>query len=1309
MSSEYAFAPPPVSSNVVSGRRRPAGPQPPALSTTLSAVHRFGSQLAGHTPLSATSLSSPFTGYNPTTYSTTPTLTAAAPSAIAPQPTNVPYNPQHWGGAQPSTHGSGAAYVSTGPQPGHASRFASSSGEASPPPPYSPQRSHHTVLMSSPLETTTSPSQTASPGTNPSQYNTPISAATTISPLGPSVQDITVSSHHMLSQMRSINRNAAHRVPSPLPPPPPPSDRRTQSSSRTTSDHAQLGFSPRSPPTRPTPSSQNPQGGEDAVRRLPAEVLATSGLQPWRASTQPESSNANDTDLGGAIASDLVRAPASRRAASTGGISSSSNISRQPAELSSASQGAWTPGMPLPPPPPGPPPSARSQSMNRSLGSLSRNFSSPVSTDSPSVPHSGQSSRLPPMPPTPADWVEEALVPTGEAPPGRTRRLHLDTTLTAAPRAVDQPRTAAPSTSLRSIESNGLVRSQAVRDSSTKGIRERRSESRTGKGRMAEPFTAVESSNNPWAEIMDPSPVVKPTNLIISPTTSPLSRRRTVTKSTPRSGRALRTPEEARGSTPSMPSAASTNTTSPWQSTPQPALTGGTNTLEPLGIARPTSSRLGSPGQSARLSPHPLPAPPPQPRQFLHRDRSEDGRSSSHPLDMPTIEPKHSSDPIPHADSDSRVDGQSLSSFAQSAIERHRWFAQSEAVAQSDRERLELFTEYIVTESRIRRDRYAGAMDWNGPEILKLTEGLFKPNAKSSTSTATSPSSATSDWNSHRGSLNSAMQGSFTPQESPKAKAEPSWAGVYRPSLSPIPSMSVSEVPDEMSSRGRPSSRWWEASQEGSIYGGGSRGLERSKRESKYMGLPLRDWEASSPADYCAPGPSTQTVEYPPEKVGWHEESTPQSSHPRISTAPPKMDVSRLVTLPPPYPRHHPAVNNNHPDLSSIRTVVRNLNDVTEVIETKKTFALRCDEAEKEAQQRRSQLRRDIQRQIEAGTMTYAAAARLESENEEKAKASIKAQFERFETSVMKPLHACLLQRIDHATSTSDTLRQQLPSLNPLEEGDSKPELLEKLTLLKWLFEGREGLHREVHELLSERNERYKMVVMTPYSSAPDDEAATERLREVERFFAQDARQRRMASEMESRKRLESFMEVVDEHVKRGVESALSTFWDIAPALVDVISRVDVASGVQIVSDAGGSQQSGGAEYAFSQQYLYEVLTHAEKSTYQFIESQINLLCLLHEVKSAVTKQACRVMALERELSDDGASSETGPGDECGEAMSRIQRDEEERLTLDLKEKVSVVEVQWEEAIGAEISRLKQEIKMWLVQRGGWDAVVEDE
>ncbi len=699
--------------------------------------------------------------------------------------------------------------------------------------------------------------------------------------------------------------------------------------------------------------------------------------------------------------------------------------------------------------------------------------------------------------------------------------------------------------------------------------------------------------------------------------------------------------------------------------------------------------------------------------------------------------------------------------FSRGAIDRHQAFALKEAAAATDSERVRLFAEFIVSESRLRRERYASAIDAMGSEILELTRDLFRPYSSPRRESTVSRSSGWTPESSagtrspiplgnrsHRSSLAAVLRDSpqlqtqRTPEPSsgsgPPSPAvgrpDPSWWTGYMPSLSPIPSMSVSEAPDGSDSRGRPSSRWWEVSQDGST-GTPSTRLERSKRESKYMGMPkeLRESlqyenggspsgqngkgiDPSTPRDQFGYGPD----EYPPEKSGWHEQDlssppplqTPSKSPgifaPVPSTPNPNhLDVSRLVTLPPPYPRHHPAVNNNHPDLTSIRTTVRQLSDFTEVEATKSRFLETSSQAEEEqvaaASKRRNSLRSNIQRSIESGSISYADAAAMEASfqvsEQEKEKEASKASFELFQSQVVMPLNDLLMDRVHRATELFDQLKSKLfvdaqeanPNLTQ-EEGDEQPELLEKLTLLKWIFEAREQLHRELFDLLSDRNDRYRDMVITPYRLASN----TAKVLNAEQFFAEDARKRKLAFEQEILKRTEEFMDVIETNVVRGVEVQLSAFWDIAPNLSRVTDKIPSnLDGFQIQIPSSELVENP-SYYTFPMQYLYSLLSHCEKSTYQFIESQTNLLCLLHEVKSGVTVANCRLMRTQR--IGQGESEE-----EVDAELKAVEREEEGRLTDDLKEKVRCVEELWSSGLGKSLSEVKERIGQFLVEQGGWE------
>jgi hypothetical protein len=400
-------------------------------------------------------------------------------------------------------------------------------------------------------------------------------------------------------------------------------------------------------------------------------------------------------------------------------------------------------------------------------------------------------------------------------------------------------------------------------------------------------------------------------------------------------------------------------------------------------------------------------------------------------------------------------------------------------------------------------------------------------------------------------------------------------------------------------------------------------------------------------------------------------------------------------------------VNNNHPDLASIRTNLRSLSELDDVKTTKDRFKEKMDarrEQEKTAlADRRSQLRFNIQENLRNGVMTYADAAKAEAEFDARENKTdqdaVQNVFDTFQTEVANPLHALFCERIVKASASIEHLRSRLSTaaqqLNPnqtQEEGDEQPELLEMLTLLKWLFEAREHLHREMFELENERNDLYKDIVVLPYAQAGNKE----KVKEANDFFRRDAQDRKVALEKEILKRHEEFMNVIEENVSRGVEAQLSAFWDIAPGLLAIVQKVPQRlDGLDLLIPPQEYEENP-AYHDFPLQYLYSLLAHAGRSAYQFIESQINLLCLLHEVKTAVMIAGSRLLETQRCLAGEGLAV-------VDTEMKAIRADEEARLTDDLKEKVSLVESQWNEALGQRLEECKTRVERFLVQREGWD------
>ncbi|KAL7759854.1 hypothetical protein ACKLNR_009944 [Fusarium oxysporum f. sp. zingiberi] len=958
--------------------------------------------------------------------------------------------------------------------------------------------------------------------------------------------------------------------------------------------------------------------------------------------------------------------PAARRAVSAGAVETPTS-----ARSRSASQTRWEPGMPLPPPPPGPPPaSSRSQSVQ----SIDRNTVPIISPPTKRRRPPTGVTELGPVPPTPADWNETGSQ-AGPSNRSRSPGLRIDTSLPSS-----QPVEPALGSS-SSI--GGLNRQKAVRHDKT--ILQRRAESRTRHSVRG----SIDERTRPdsMAEIMVPN-------------TTDLSRT-SIGKSTPLSD-ALAS-QDSRNSTPRAPASGKL---------PQEA---ETPPFSPNASKQPIYA-----SSSKVVAPKALPTPPPRSGSVASVSRV---RESSRPPSAGLLVSKH------------LVTTQTADQFGEGTIDRFREFAIRESRAATDADRVRMFADFVVNESRIRRERYSVAIGAMGSEIFDLTRDLFRPMVSQRRESASSQDQWTPGLSepgpSRRGSIGSNLGES--PQSASKTVNVPTspsgnnppnvnWSSNYMPSLSPILSMSVSENYENGSSRGRPPSRWWESDSQGE-----ASHLGRSKRESKYMGVTKTQWvEEDQPSVvYEEQGSSS---EYPPEKTGWHDQSepnlTPQQfgfattsnmgSSPCSTINRDHLDVSRLVTMPPPYPRHHPAVNNKHPELTSIRTAVRALSQLDELAKTKERFTVestkRREQFSKAASERRQALRTNLQNGINAGSLSYADAGAIDADAKAseitKKKDLEKSEYELFQNQVVLPLNELLTGRISSATELFDDLARhlfdngQIDADMPQEEGDDRPELLEKLTLLKWVFEAREGLYRAIYDLLSDRNGRYCEVVLTPYRLSGN----TEKLKSAEAFFAEDSAKREYAFAHEVLERTRDFRGVVEKAVDHGVALQLSAFWDIAPPLCELLDNIPLdLDGFNIQIPASEIEENP-SYVEHPMQYLFSLLLHAEKSTYQFIESHTNLLCLLHEVKEAVVHAKGKV--LETQTQDENGNA-IPKADSNAQAV-QMRQSEERRLTEDLKEKVRLVQDQWKSALGDNITLVKERLGGWLLQMGGWDESLED-
>ena len=791
---------------------------------------------------------------------------------------------------------------------------------------------------------------------------------------------------------------------------------------------------------------------------------------------------------------------------------------------------------------------------------------------------------------------------------------------------------------------SNLSRSSAVRDSSARGIRERRSLRKS----VSEPEAATLASL-----IIDTNPL------------SASSRTQGVMKSPiPYSGKPhdmdqrKRVEQNTNIDAPSSSRSASFNR---------------------------RSGHIPSPLQMTQMSSPPSPITRMQKLQTRSLQHSQGKGLPTPPLSQKAPASAHSMLPSSNA-SLPDFDRDAGDTLAATSLKRHQAFLEREAQAATGEERLQVFADYLVTESVLRMRHYSGVRQ---VDILRIRQRLFDED---------DPAFAKSVLQANKDAHGTDSKG----------RSDPMWWKDYQPALSPIASMGN----DEMSSRGRASSRWWESQT------GGSQGetgpMRRSKRESKYMGLSTSLINSMIEENSTPTFPDSAGIlsadEYPVEKAdpdsfGFYNEEEQPSVHVDADRRSPRLlDISRFITLPPPYPRHYPAVNNCHPQLTDCRLAVRSLSDLSEIDSRKSrqqigTEALRNEHGQRIANGRAA-FKSNIQSQIARGTITYADAAEAETvllaEEHKIEKDTLQAEFDLLQDVVIGPLHNMLNDRLVQLNVLISGFRDKIDSdairSNPdrvQQEGDDTPELLEYLTLLKWLFETRETVQKEIFELLTMRNNKYKEIVLLPYRQAGNGE----KVRETELFFAHDNQDRQKVVCDDSIQRYETLYRVIEDNVRHGIEVQSSAFWDIAPNLLELIQKLSELGEVDRWNQLQISESEyleNPSYYRFPQQYLYTLLEHAEKSTYQFIEGQINLHCLLHEVKSGKLLVECR-------------KAEVAGEDVAG--WDEYRRKQEATHTGELKQTVAMIEEQWAEALGNTLQGTRERVKKWLEDHDGWEEI----
>lgn len=1098
----------------------------------------------------------------------------------------------------PEFYSSSRGYVGTLVDEKYGSLTVDVDGIPNPPPPYSAASA--AVREATSAGSTISPADSTFTGGNRTQTNTPTSTVGVLSPLNQG-------SSSMGDSSQAVAESSGSQYFSHLP-------------------GRSGAFEPR--PSRLSVSSQphgsRPGSALSMTRPNLAASLSINTAAAQQCMPPPPQIEANYGPL--------QVAPSSRRAASTGAVSSHSSSIHSydgSSSRSSSKQRSWQPGMPLPGPPPGPPPSSsRSQSTGGVRTIAQPQAAGPSSRPSHRIPL--RAPMLSPMPPTPANWREQSASRSRSRAPVP---LHIETT------NLDPP-TSNPA---------GLSRSAALRVSSAKGLLERRKQRRSLHEGQITDFSALTIDTDPWFDGMSPTGG----SLEHSPTAGP---------SAP--GRA--SPETAR-----------------------------------RGMRTSSTSRPSYRSYDSEPTPLDSPYPPDLMRKASHPSLLPAKALPTPPLSQKNPTSAHSVLPST-ASSVSELGHGEYDSFMQDAARRHHEFLVREYQATTELEKLKVFLEYMAEESAIRRRQCPGPFIDGSFNLEEAKSRLFResmPRVPANTSRRM-PSPL------------------HTTRIDPPSRSEAMWTKEYRPELSPIASMSN----DELSSRGRSASRWWQ-SQTGSETDGGLTKIKRSKRESKYMGVPTLSMqevlsEADTPTNINEVYSNTEG--YPDEKANPNDfgvyddgEPTPfQDETPPNPLTPMGFDISRFITLPPPYPRHYPAVNNSHPKLSVYRNLVRTVSDLSEV-QTRRSRhnlsveALRTEHQRKMAEGQKN-FRSNISAQINDGSITYSEAAEAEQalriDQNKAEKACLQAEFDTLQDVVINPMHEMLSDRATQLTAHINGLTEQLVAETnvanldrPQQEGDAVPEILEYLTQLKWLFETRETIHKEIFDLLTERNDKYKAIVLLPYHQ----NNSLEKIRDTDNFFARDSLERRMTFYSEALQRYEKFVDLVAQNVGTEVELQSSAFWDIAPGILDLTQRIpDDLNQMGPVAIPEAEYHENPAYHEYPLQYVYTLLDHAEKSAYQFIESQTNLHCLLHEVRLNLMTASCRAAEASRARAElDGPAK--------GEDPEKVRREQEMFTTAELKQQVAMIEEQWLEALGSAMQGKKVQVKMYLERIGGWDESIQ--
>ncbi|KAF3940738.1 hypothetical protein ABW19_dt0205112 [Dactylella cylindrospora] len=683
-----------------------------------------------------------------------------------------------------------------------------------------------------------------------------------------------------------------------------------------------------------------------------------------------------------------------------------------------------------------------------------------------------------------------------------------------------------------------------------------------------------------------------------------------------------------------------------------------------------TNEKDGAGGHSVPSS-----APPGElrfhPAPFGSDEKKAMSSSQSNGVKSQAVTPPMHSAPITEKGGPSRVfpddepEDLDLPPFYHEAIERHTDMILTEATAPTDEKRLNVFVDYVLEEARIRGEIYNSALGILGPglsifptddpqymtpeqQVAEFERREYEKrvmNQLASGSGSSGPLSA-GLGSAGLGSAGLGPSGGSSLKRRQTIKEQKARAGEYL---------------ESRRSRSNPTTP-----------------REPPKRASWFEDVPGDRIPAGSP-DAAPENPETQ-------------------KSPIAEPAP--IDLQPLMSIVPPYPRQFPASDNSHPTLQKTRKAIAELKDLRAIHKLKFDFTTSVpriqDENAAEARARKAAHQDYIQRLFSEGRVTYEEMDRLTAEFErkegDKKAEELQREFDRFQKEVVSPSHTELMDRIDKAASIMESIQTDISATakanNTIREG---PELLEKLNIMRTLFETREILYGEINSLIADRDSRYKEVTIAPFLNDGD----TEGIKEAEEFFGDAAKQTKVTADKEAVERAKSFLDKVEKDVITGVESEVSNFWDVAPTLTELLDKIpsDLSNIRPIIPE---DELYANPHYRkFPLLYLKKKLDYVGNSIYQHAQAQMRLLDFSVEITLLWTNTKWALGDSERVLA----------GEEEQRAVWQVERqkrEEEVRQTKNWEEKVKIVKEEWSQSVGNKLSDMKKRIIDQLALQDGW-------